>query len=41
MCTNADQLPNKLTELQYRADKYQADIIAVTEVIPKNQNKDE
>ena len=34
---NTDQLPNKLTELIFRANKLKADIICTSEVIPKNQ----
>ena len=37
--TNADQLPNKLTELIFRAKHLKADIICVSEVIPKNQKQ--
>ena len=34
--TNADQLPNKLNELKDRIELYNPDIIAITEVKPKN-----
>ena len=36
---NTDQLPNKLTELVFRANHLQADIICASEVIPKNQKE--
>ena len=40
MYTNADSLINKRSELQARIETYQPDIIAVTEILPKNRGRD-
>ena len=40
MYTNADSLFNKLGELQTLISEKKYDIIAITEIFPKNQNLD-